>query len=290
MRHARSLACRSHRGGPRGRRARVRAARAAWPIASPRSSSRPRNNQGNVDLLNQVTQLQVRSAGAARAARGTAAAERAAQADAAATSTSTSTAASTGSKAAAAPAAAATARRRAGSAAAAPPPPATRAPAVHGDAGTLAQGADERAAYDAAFDALKAGDYAESAQPVPGSSCSDYPNGTYAPNALYWLGESYYVTQNYALAQQQFQRCSTAIRPTTRRRRAAQGRPVAVRPEADGRRRGHAGAGRPALSRHRRRAHRRRPPARDPAAARVPLRSRRSAAGARHRAALKSRT
>ncbi len=27
----------------------------------------------------------------------------------------------------------------------------------------------------------------------------------YAPNALYWLGESYYVTQNYALAQQQFQ-------------------------------------------------------------------------------------
>ncbi len=26
----------------------------------------------------------------------------------------------------------------------------------------------------------------------------------YAPNALYWLGESYYVTQNYALAADQF--------------------------------------------------------------------------------------
>ena len=32
-----------------------------------------------------------------------------------------------------------------------------------------------------------------------------YPSGSYAPNALYWLGESYYVTQNYALAQEQFQ-------------------------------------------------------------------------------------
>jgi tol-pal system protein YbgF len=32
-----------------------------------------------------------------------------------------------------------------------------------------------------------------------------YPNGAWAPNALYWLGESYYVTQNYQLAQQQFQ-------------------------------------------------------------------------------------
>lgn len=31
-----------------------------------------------------------------------------------------------------------------------------------------------------------------------------YPSGVYAPNALYWLGESYYVTQNYALAAEQF--------------------------------------------------------------------------------------
>src|SRR3546814_17841348 len=32
-----------------------------------------------------------------------------------------------------------------------------------------------------------------------------HPSGAHAPNAYYWLGESYYVTQNYTLAQQQFQ-------------------------------------------------------------------------------------
>src|SRR3970040_157621 len=71
-------------------------------------------------------------------------------------------------------------------------------------AATQAQGADERAGYDAAFNALKAGQYAESAQRFQ-AFLTRFPNGTYAPNALYWLGESYYVTQNYQLAQQQFQ-------------------------------------------------------------------------------------
>lgn len=79
-----------------------------------------------------------------------------------------------------------------------------REPVVHGDAGTLAQGVDERSAYNAAFDVLKAGRYAESAQQFQ-AFLDAHPNGPYAPNALYWLGESYYVTQNYALAQQQFQ-------------------------------------------------------------------------------------
>jgi len=78
------------------------------------------------------------------------------------------------------------------------------APSVHGDPGTLAKDADERGSYEAAFDTLKAGRYADSAQQFQGF-LQHYPNGTYAPNALYWLGESYYVTQNYALAQQQFQ-------------------------------------------------------------------------------------
>ncbi|MFD0739171.1 tol-pal system protein YbgF [Lysobacter koreensis] len=79
-----------------------------------------------------------------------------------------------------------------------------RAPTVYGDAGTLAQGADERGAYDVAFNALKAGKYAESAR-LFATFVQQYPSGVYAPNALYWLGESYYVTQNYQLAQQQFQ-------------------------------------------------------------------------------------
>lgn len=78
------------------------------------------------------------------------------------------------------------------------------APTVHGDPGALAKGASERDDYARAFDALKAGRYAESAQLFQ-RFLQDYPGGTYAPNALYWLGESYYVTQNYALAQHQFQ-------------------------------------------------------------------------------------
>jgi len=79
-----------------------------------------------------------------------------------------------------------------------------RPPAVYGDKGSLAQGADERAAYDAAFSALKSGDYVQSSRLFQ-SFVETYPQGVYAPNALYWLGESYYVTQNYELAQIQFQ-------------------------------------------------------------------------------------
>ena len=95
-----------------------------------------------------------------------------------------------------------------------PAPPADSAPAaatvaepepvVYGDPGTLAQGADERGAYDAAFAVLRSGRYAESAQQFQ-AFLDAFPNGTYAPNALYWLGESYYVTQNYELALQQFE-------------------------------------------------------------------------------------
>ena len=91
--------------------------------------------------------------------------------------------------------------------AAAAPKPATaaseRPPSVHGDAGSLAASGDERTAYNVAFDALKAGKYDDSAQLFL-SFLELYPNGVYAPNALYWLGESYYVTQNYALAADQF--------------------------------------------------------------------------------------
>lgn len=78
------------------------------------------------------------------------------------------------------------------------------APAVYGDPGVMTRTADERGAYEVAFDALKAGRYAESAQLFQ-DFLQAYPSGAYAPNAYYWLGESYYVTQNYALAQQQFQ-------------------------------------------------------------------------------------
>lgn len=65
-------------------------------------------------------------------------------------------------------------------------------------------GMDERSAYAHAFDALKAGDYVESSRRFRGF-LGAFPGGSLAPNALYWLGESYYVTQNYALAGEQFQ-------------------------------------------------------------------------------------
>jgi tol-pal system protein YbgF len=58
---------------------------------------------------------------------------------------------------------------------------------------------DERAAYDEAFAALRDGRYAESARRFA-AFVQQYPNGEYADNASYWLGESYYVTQNYEIA------------------------------------------------------------------------------------------
>jgi tol-pal system protein YbgF len=63
--------------------------------------------------------------------------------------------------------------------------------------------ADEQDDYLAAFEELKRGDYVASAAAFE-SFLIRHPGGTYAPNALYWLGESYYVTQNYELAEQQF--------------------------------------------------------------------------------------
>ena len=78
-------------------------------------------------------------------------------------------------------------------------------PRVYGDAATLGTGADERAAYNAAFDVLKAGRYPEAAAAFL-AFLGQYPEGTYTPNAVYWLGESYYAGQQYALAQAEFER------------------------------------------------------------------------------------
>ncbi|MGH8073142.1 MAG: tol-pal system protein YbgF [Lysobacter sp.] len=77
-------------------------------------------------------------------------------------------------------------------------------PSIYGDPGTLDQVAGEREAYDAAFNTLRGGDYAGSARQFH-AFLGRYPGGAYAPNALYWLGESYYVTQNYKLALEQFE-------------------------------------------------------------------------------------
>jgi tol-pal system protein YbgF len=57
----------------------------------------------------------------------------------------------------------------------------------------------EKRAYDEAFSALKDGRYAESARRFQ-SFIDQYPNTDLTGNAYYWLGESYYVTQNYRVA------------------------------------------------------------------------------------------
>jgi tol-pal system protein YbgF len=63
--------------------------------------------------------------------------------------------------------------------------------------------AEEQAAYGSAFDALKRGDYVESARGFK-AYLSAFPQGSLAPNAWYWLGESYYVTQNFPIALESF--------------------------------------------------------------------------------------
>lgn len=78
------------------------------------------------------------------------------------------------------------------------PPAAPRTPTPVGQAA-----ADERLSYNVAFDALKAGRFGEASELFL-SFLELYPEGAYAPNALYWLGESYYAAGKYAQAQQQF--------------------------------------------------------------------------------------
>jgi len=80
------------------------------------------------------------------------------------------------------------------------PPPSNSAPRVPPpNAAPPANPADEKAAYDQAFGALKDGRYAESARAFQGF-IGQYPNSDLAPNAYYWLGESYYVTANYPVS------------------------------------------------------------------------------------------
>lgn len=72
-----------------------------------------------------------------------------------------------------------------------------------GDGQTIG-GPDEKQAYETAFEALKQGRYSESSQ-LFSMFLQQYPDGEYAANASYWLGESYYVTQNYEIALETFQ-------------------------------------------------------------------------------------
>lgn len=67
-----------------------------------------------------------------------------------------------------------------------------------------AQDPDERAAYDVAFGALRAGEYEQSTELFQ-QFLQAHPDGALAPNAHYWLGESFYVLEDYERAQREFE-------------------------------------------------------------------------------------
>lgn len=76
------------------------------------------------------------------------------------------------------------------------------------DAASAANGAssaDAQAAYQVAFKALRAGDYVSASRDFR-AFIAQYPNESLTPNAWYWLGESYYVTMNYPVALDSFQK------------------------------------------------------------------------------------
>jgi tol-pal system protein YbgF len=95
--------------------------------------------------------------------------------------------------------------------------PSLASPAAPGQAGQAGTGTApaapvdpvrEQADYKAAFNLLKVGKYKEAIV-----SFSDflkkYPSGSYASNAQYWLGEANYVTRQFPMALQEFQKVVT---------------------------------------------------------------------------------
>jgi len=91
----------------------------------------------------------------------------------------------------------------AGSAAAAASNTASQ-PTTAGSSAAAGDPAAAQAAYDVAFKAIRAGNYVEASREFR-SFIQQYPNHALAPNAWYWLGESYYATTNYPVALESFQ-------------------------------------------------------------------------------------
>ena len=89
-----------------------------------------------------------------------------------------------------------------------PSPPAP-APATPSTAETQStDGVDpfaEQQAYQSAFDLLKSGRYEDAAVAFQ-QFIAEFPSGTYADNAQYWLGETFYITRRFDQAVQEFER------------------------------------------------------------------------------------
>ncbi|UCC55968.1 MAG: tol-pal system protein YbgF [Gammaproteobacteria bacterium] len=81
------------------------------------------------------------------------------------------------------------------------PPPATGGPGM-ASTGT-ASPATEQAEYDKALAILREGRYTEAAAAF-NRFLTDHPGSSYADNASYWLGETYYVTRDFDRAMTTF--------------------------------------------------------------------------------------
>ena len=63
----------------------------------------------------------------------------------------------------------------------------------------------EQQAYQSAFNLLKSGRYEDAAVAFQ-QFVAEFPTGSYADNAQYWLGETYYITRQFQRAVQEFER------------------------------------------------------------------------------------
>lgn len=85
--------------------------------------------------------------------------------------------------------------------------PAAQIPAVEAAAEAPAptDSRDEQAPYLAAFDLLQAGKTQDAIAAFQ-RFLQNHPDGSYAANATYWLGEAYYVNKNYPEAAAEFEK------------------------------------------------------------------------------------
>ncbi len=84
-------------------------------------------------------------------------------------------------------------------------PPAPTQPAAPAPPPGNIDPAAEQQAYRDAFDLLKTGKFDPAANALQGF-LKNYPNGRFADNAQYWLGEAYYVNRKYDPALKAFER------------------------------------------------------------------------------------
>ena len=93
--------------------------------------------------------------------------------------------------------------------------PAATAPTAQTPDATGVDPFAEQQAYQSAFDLLKSGRYDEAAGAFQ-QFIAEFPTGSYADNAQYWLGETFYITRRFEQAVQEFERL-VSTHPTSQK-------------------------------------------------------------------------